>query len=272
MILAPPSAGLMLAADGPILATRVGSNRLAFATGDNIGIAIESTPYPCVDIGFSRTEGVVQPVFEDGSVVGVATAGAHHVQVVGPQSVAHITVFAAGSAAATMTRAPVSADTAPGRVGATGKAPGADRNHGAACISERPRGCDDRPPPESGVSSPLISSTTTSIGFRIRGAPQNAASGVRKPNIHLGYRRTGVAVAPGARAAMWLRPRHRRPRRTENPTGQQPGLRWWVPQRSGWRSGAVNCADKRPLQGRAGPSQRAPQRCTWRRSILYAGT
>jgi len=198
---------LLLAAGSPLLSACIGSDRIAFATVDNIGIAIESTPYPYVDIGFSRTEGVVQPAFEDGRVSAVAAAGAHDVPVLAPLSVAHLSVFAGGAAAARIARGadPPDPPAPTGRRSAARGAaqdaarpspPAEDRNAGAACIRERPTGWDGRQLPESGRSNPLIFSTTTSIGFRIGLPPQNATSGVPVPNVHLGYRRAEVAVAP----------------------------------------------------------------------------
>ncbi|MBR0680153.1 hypothetical protein GXW74_06620 [Roseomonas eburnea] len=198
MTIASTRPALLLLAGSPLLSGCIGSDRIAFATVDNIGIAIESTPYPYVDIGFSRTEGVVQPVFEDGRVSAVAAAGAHDVPVVAPLSVAHVAVFAGGPAAASVARASAPADApTPGtRGGADAPPPAEDRSAGAACIRERPTGWDGRQLPENGRSNPLIFSTTTSIGFRIGLPPQNATSGVPVPNVHLGYRRAEVAVAP----------------------------------------------------------------------------
>jgi hypothetical protein len=178
------------------LAGCIGSDRVAFVTVDNLGVAIESTPYPLVDIGFSRTEAVVQPVFEDGRVTAVAAAAAHDVAALVPFSIAHIAVFAGGAAAAGLVRDAPSVDGMSPEKGRQSGEMVPDRSIGAACISRRPRGWDGRDLPENGSSNPMIFGTTTTIGFRLALPPQNAASGFPVPNMNLGYRRAEVALAP----------------------------------------------------------------------------
>jgi hypothetical protein len=179
----------LLLAAAPALGACVGSDSIAFATIDNFGVVVESTPYPYVDIGFGRTEGVVQPAFESGGVSGVLAAGAHNVTAIAPFSSEHSSLFAGGAVAARLAQGGSQPTTSE-------KDDRRDGSRGATCVSGRPTGWDGRQLPEGPVSRPLVFATSTSIGFRVALPPQNAALPVPVPNVNLGYRRAEFAVAP----------------------------------------------------------------------------
>jgi hypothetical protein len=159
------------------LAACVGSGQTVFFTTDNMGIDVSTTPNPNAEIGFSRREGVVEPVFEDGKLPTVAASVRHDVPTIFPVSSSTGAVFSGGKAAIILTGNDTKTDK--------------DDSH---CLSKAPVGWDNRTLPEAGVSRPMVFTTDTSLGFKISFANPSATPPL--PNVHLGYKRNEIALAP----------------------------------------------------------------------------
>ncbi len=156
----------------------VGSDTAVLFTTNNFGLNVQATPTPTAEISFSRQEGLIAPVFEDGNTVPTAASMRHYVIPFLPISTDSGTVFSGGRSAqdlATDLGDPTRRET-------------------VTCVSEAPRDANGNALPEKGQSRPMFFGTTTSIGFRVTMPAANA--GTMLPNVHLGYRRNEMAVVP----------------------------------------------------------------------------
>jgi len=154
----------------------IGRDRVGAFTTDNFGIAVQSTPTPQVAFDFSRQEGALEPVFEDGSTPSIA-ASVQHTSSAGITKLSDSTkaIFAGGNAA----------------VLAAGDTPGA--LSAVACLATPLKSFDSQIINAPGSSTPLLFGTDTVIGFKVAfavGATPGLVSG------NLGYKRDEMAISP----------------------------------------------------------------------------
>lgn len=161
-----------------VLAGCAGSDTAILFTTNNLGLNVQATPTPKAEITYSRQEGLIAPVFEDGNTVPASASVNHKIIPFLPISTDSGTVFAGGKAAQKLATDPADASGRPW----------------VTCVSEQPKDFNNNPLPEKGKSRPMFFGTTTSIGFSVSLPPSNAVTML--PDVHLGYKRNEIAVVP----------------------------------------------------------------------------
>ena len=192
-------------------------SRVVFFTSDNLGVNISSLPQPTAEITYARTENVLEPGFEDGTVPSVAAAVQHKVENVWKFSQDSRAIFAGNNAARF-----VSGDINPVidlRDLSTGTDAEKLKNKhlnandeftngisSVACVrelpptifnpSEKSQEADKtrQNQARSFYQAELLFGTDTTIGFKIS-VPATTAS-ASFPSAHLGYNRIEYAFAP----------------------------------------------------------------------------
>ncbi len=163
----------------PLFLAGCTTDYVTFFTTDNVGLNVQSNPTPKATIAVGRSEGVIEPSFENGNTPAVAATVQHKPGGFFSSMTGDIhATFAGGNAAVNL---------------AGGARPG-DRDPGVACVP--PVTPPTTKPSDVTVSkrtqNPFFFATNTSIGFGVEFSetPSNLA-----PNVHLGYRRNEMAIA-----------------------------------------------------------------------------
>ena len=151
----------------------IGFDRAGSFTSDNFGLNLATAPTPTIAISYSRQEGAIEPVFENGTTPSIAASVRH----TGGSSVLSLgdkvsSIFAGGNAA----------------VWAAGEKP-TNGLAAVACVSTAVSQVY-----HPGAVAPLVFGTDTVIGLHVA-----FPAGPSQPQIvsgNLGYKRFEVAVAP----------------------------------------------------------------------------